>query len=88
QTLAELSVGQQQRVALARALMGAPAILIADEPTSALDPDTQAQFLDLIMTQAKVEGTTLLIASHDRQLAPLFDRTLDMSEITSIAGRA
>ncbi len=88
QTLSQLSVGQQQRVAVARALIGAPAIIIADEPTSALDAETQSEFLDLIMTQAKAEGTTLLIASHDRQLAPLFDRTIDMSEITSIAERA
>ena len=88
QTLAQLSVGQQQRVAVARALIGAPALILADEPTSALDTQTQTEFLDLIMTQAKAEGTTLLIASHDRHLAPLFDRTLDMSEITSIAERA
>ena len=88
QTLAQLSVGQQQRVAVARALIGAPALIIADEPTSALDTETQTEFLDLIMTQAKAEGTTLVIASHDRQLAPLFDRTLDISEITTIAERA
>ena len=88
QTLAQLSVGQQQRVAVARALIGAPALIIADEPTSALDTETQTEFLDLIMTQAKAEGTTLVIASHDRQLAPLFDRTLDISEITAIAERA
>jgi putative ABC transport system ATP-binding protein len=69
-------------------LIGAPALILADEPTSALDAETQSEFLDLIMTQAKAEGTTLLIASHDRQLAPLFDRTIDMSEITSIAERA
>ena len=83
QSVAELSVGQQQRVALARALIGAPQIIIADEPTSALDPDRQEQFLDLMMTQAKAEGTTLLIASHDRHLSSRFDRVLDMSEITS-----
>jgi putative ABC transport system ATP-binding protein len=73
---------------VARALIGAPALIIADEPTSALDTETQTEFLDLIMTQAKAEGTTLVIASHDRQLAPLFDRTLDISEITAIAERA
>lgn len=83
QTLAELSVGQQQRVALARALIGSPQIIIADEPTSALDPDRQEQFLDLMMKQAQAEGTTLLIASHDPTLGTRFDRTLDMSEITS-----
>jgi putative ABC transport system ATP-binding protein len=86
QSVAELSVGQQQRVALARALIGAPQIIIADEPTSALDSDRQEQFLDLIMNQAKAEGTTLLIASHDRHLSSRFDRVLDMSEIASTDG--
>ena len=76
----KLSVGQQQRVAAARALIGAPEIVIADEPTSALDADRRAAFLDLLFRQCARERTALLFASHDASLAPLFDRTVELSE--------
>jgi putative ABC transport system ATP-binding protein len=77
----ELSVGQQQRVAAARALIGAPEILIADEPTSALDADARAVFLRLLFAECERAGTTLLFVSHDSSLAPLFTRTLSLTEI-------
>ncbi len=75
-----LSVGQQQRVAAARALIGAPELVLADEPTSALDADRRAGFLQLLFRQCEREGTTLLFASHDSGLAPLFDRRVDLAE--------
>lgn len=76
-----LSVGQQQRVAVARALIGSPPLIVADEPSSALDRDAQAGFLDLLFTQIRAAGATLLMVSHDRSLAPRFDRVVELSTI-------
>ena len=81
----KLSVGQQQRVAAARALIGAPELVIADEPTSALDSDRRSAFLDLLFRQCERERTALLFASHDASLAPLFDRSVELSECNRIA---
>jgi putative ABC transport system ATP-binding protein len=78
---ANLSVGQQQRVAVARALIGRPELIVADEPTSALDRDRQVAFLDLLFTEAKQAGATLIMVSHDETLAPRFDRVLRLDEI-------
>ncbi|MBO0765447.1 MAG: ABC transporter ATP-binding protein [Hyphomicrobiaceae bacterium] len=78
---ANLSVGQQQRVAAARALIGAPEIIVADEPTSALDRDRQDAFLDLLFAEVSAAGATLIMVSHDRSLAPRFDRVLRLAEI-------
>jgi len=76
--VSKLSVGQQQRVAVARALIGGPEIVIADEPTSALDADNRDRFLDLLFTEAEVQGCTLVFVSHDPQLATRFSRTLEL----------
>jgi putative ABC transport system ATP-binding protein len=78
---ANLSVGQQQRVAVARALIGRPELIVADEPTSALDRDRQAAFLDLLFTEAKETGATLIMVSHDESLAPRFDRVVRLDEV-------
>jgi putative ABC transport system ATP-binding protein len=78
---ATLSIGQQQRVAAARALIGAPEIIVADEPTSALDRDRQAVFLDVLFTQIKEAGATLIMVSHDQGLASRFDRVVRLEEI-------
>jgi putative ABC transport system ATP-binding protein len=83
-----LSVGQQQRVAAARALIGRPALILADEPTSALDSDRRTGFLKLLFDQAAAAGSTLLFVSHDRELAPHFDRQLDLSAINRAGARA
>jgi len=79
----ELSQGQQQRVAVARALFGRPALIIADEPTSSLDTDAREQFLDLLMSECKHAGSTLLFVSHDTRLSSLSDRTLALSDINA-----
>ncbi|MEO0944179.1 MAG: ATP-binding cassette domain-containing protein [Pseudomonadota bacterium] len=84
---AALSVGQQQRVAVARALIGRPPILIADEPTSALDETTQDAFLDVLFTQVKAHGSTLLMVSHNPRLAARFDRVAKIGDIAQ-TGRA
>jgi len=85
---ASLSVGQQQRVAAARALIGAPAIVLADEPTSALDSSRQAAFLDLLFHQSAAAGATLIMVSHDEQLAPRFDRTVALADLVQTDARA
>lgn len=77
----QLSIGQQQRVAAARALIGQPELVIADEPTSALDADSRAAFLDLLFAECRDAGASLLLVSHDRSLASLFDRALDLTGI-------
>ncbi len=87
-TAGKLSVGQQQRVAVARALIGQPPILIADEPTSSLDETAQAHFLDLMFDQVAVQGSTLLLVSHDPRLGARFDRVVRMSDIASVGARA
>jgi putative ABC transport system ATP-binding protein len=76
-----LSVGQQQRVAAARALLGNPELVIADEPTSALDYDQRERFLQLLFERCREAGSTLIFVSHDRTLAPLFDRTVSLGDI-------
>lgn len=83
-----LSIGQQQRVATARALIGAPELVIADEPTSSLDFDTREAFLKLLFDRCAEQGTTLVFVSHDTSLAPLFDRTVAISDINRADGGA
>jgi len=79
----ELSVGQQQRVAAARALIGNPELIIADEPTSALDADLRYSFLELLFSECKKAGSTLLFVSHDSSLSELFKRKISMDEINN-----
>lgn len=76
-----LSIGQQQRVAAARALIGQPELVIADEPTSALDADAREAFLQLLFGECAAAGASLLFVSHDRSLAPLFDRQCSLAEL-------
>ncbi|GLQ32639.1 methionine ABC transporter ATP-binding protein [Litoribrevibacter albus] len=76
-----LSIGQQQRVAAARVLAGKPQLIIADEPTSALDEETRDGYLDLLFHQCQSHGATLVFVSHDRTLASLFDREVNISDV-------
>jgi putative ABC transport system ATP-binding protein len=64
----ELSFGQAQRVAVARAVVNRPRLLLADEPTSNLDDTRCLQALDLLQTQARSCGATLVIATHDQRI--------------------
>ena len=75
---AQLSGGEQQRVALARALAPDPAILLADEPTGNLDEATGQQIVDLLFAMHAARDTTLVLVTHDSELAARCDRVLRM----------
>jgi putative ABC transport system ATP-binding protein len=76
----QLSGGEQQRVALARAFAGEPQILFADEPTGNLDRDTGAQVEKLLFNMNAERGTTLVLVTHDPQLAQRCQRQLRMTD--------
>jgi len=76
----QLSVGQQQRVALARALIGRPALLLADEPTGNLDTDNAAAVLALLQEFHRDWGQTILLITHNEDLAVAADRVVHMRD--------
>ncbi len=83
----DLSGGQKQRVAIARALVTKPKILVAVEPTGNLDSDNGEAIADLLFALNKSNGTTLMIVTHDEDLAKRCQRIVRLSdgEITSIS---
>ncbi len=76
----ELSGGQQQRVSLARALVGRPAIVWADEPTGNLDAEGSQQVTNLLRQLNREYGQTIVVVTHDAEVAAGCDRTLRMSD--------
>jgi ABC-type lipoprotein export system ATPase subunit len=82
---AELSGGEAQRVALARALAQRPELLLCDEPTGHLDSDTALRVLDLIDALQAEFGFTLVLATHDGEVAAHLDRRLELED-GSVAG--
>jgi putative ABC transport system ATP-binding protein len=75
----ELSGGQQQRVAIARALVKNPEVILADEPTGNLDEDTRDQIIDLIVELNKNEGITVVLVTHDSNVAKKASMKLHIS---------
>ena len=73
---AELSGGEQQRVAIARAIVNEPKVLFADEPTGNLDSRNSAEIMKILLDLASEHDVTLVVVTHDQNLAKIGDRTL------------
>jgi len=84
----QLSGGEQQRVAIARALAPHPAILVADEPTGNLDEETGEDIIRLLFTLKRDRGTTLLLVTHDLELAERCDRIVRLKNGHIVEERA
>lgn len=76
----EMSGGQQQRIAIARALVTSPDLILADEPTSELDSETTHQILSVLQTVVKVNGTSILLSSHDPIVDDYADRIVTLRD--------
>ena len=76
----ELSGGEKQRVAAARALMMAPDIILADEPTGSLDEKNKKELSDLLLKLRKEYGQTILLVTHDKELAAIADRIIEIKD--------
>jgi putative ABC transport system ATP-binding protein len=85
---AQLSGGEQQRVALARAFINRPRILFCDEPTGNLDGDTAHAMVDLIFGLNRERGTTLVLVTHDLELARRTQRILRLRSGAVISDEA
>ena len=77
---AELSGGEQQRVAIARAVINRPSVILADEPSGNLDSNTKKDIHQLFFDLRDRFGQTVIIVTHDRDLASMSDRMLEMKD--------
>ena len=84
----QLSGGQEQRVGIARAIVAHPKVVVADEPTGDLDPDTSAQIIDLLKRLNEQLQVTLLMVTHDAEVAAVADKqfNLDHGRLVQTAG--
>nr|WP_280921136.1 ABC transporter ATP-binding protein [Paenibacillus turicensis] len=75
-----LSGGEKQRVAIARAIVNRPQLIIADEPTAALDSVTTIKIMELLKTINKTNKTSFVIATHNREVAAMCDRVIELKD--------
>ena len=78
----ELSGGEKQRVAVARALINSPSVILADEPSGSLDSKNRDELHKLLFDVREKFGLTLVIVTHDKELAALSDRVIEMKDGT------
>ena len=83
----QLSGGEQQRVAIARALANDPSIVLADEPTGNLDSTTGRHIMDLLLAVRRSRSSTLVLVTHDVELASLADSRLTLRDGRSVEAR-
>jgi putative ABC transport system ATP-binding protein len=76
----QLSGGQRQRVAVARAVVHRPQLILADEPTGALDATNAAGVVDLLMSEQRAIGASLVLVTHDREAAGRLDRQVELRD--------
>ena len=75
----QLSQGELQRLSIARAVINKPSVIFADEPTSSLDDFNCIEALQLLKQEASVNGSSLVIVTHDRRILPHFKNTIELS---------
>jgi putative ABC transport system ATP-binding protein len=76
----QLSGGQRQRVAVARALIGRPSLILADEPTGSLDARSSEVVMDLLLAAQEQDGTTLVLVTHDLEVARRLEKSLRLRD--------
>ena len=84
----QLSGGQQQRVAIARALSAKPAIILADEPTGNLDSKTSQEVMGLLKMTSREFDQTVIMITHNEEIAQLSDRTIHIEDGRIVGGEA
>jgi putative ABC transport system ATP-binding protein len=84
----QLSGGQRQRVGIARALAHRPGLILGDEPTGELDSETSASVLDLMLEAQKVTGATLIVVTHDSDVAARLDRIVTLRDGRVVSDRS
>lgn len=77
---AELSGGEKQRTAIARALINHPEVVFADEPTGSLDSHNRQEIQEIILRLCREKGQTFVVVTHDRDMASIADRVVEMAD--------